>query len=109
MANTSHLTTTPSNGPCAFSAADLDGKKLRWKLQSPLEVSEAPASLMFADDMGDGNVSVALKDSVESEHRDSNGNPVIIDVFGIWLTAESLGLLKRCADGDEADFEAIAE
>lgn len=105
--STSHLTTSPANGPCEFSAADLDGKKLHWRLQSPLEVSEAPASMMFADDAGDGNVSVALRDSIESEHRDSDGKPVMIDVLGIWLTPESLGLLKQCTTGD-ADFEAIA-
>jgi len=48
-----------------------------------------------------------LRDSVESEHRDSDGKPVMIDVLGIWLTPESLGLLKRCTTS-EADFEAIA-
>ena len=98
----------PANGPCDFSAADLDGKKLRWKLDSPLEVSAAESTTMYADDTGDGNVSVALRDSLEGPHKDPDGNPIMIDVLGVWLTAEALGLLKKCADGDSADFEAIA-
>ncbi len=106
--STPHLATSPVNGPCEFTASDLDGKKLRWKLQSPFEVSGAPASTMFADDTADGNVSVALRDSVESEHRDSDGNPVMVDILGVWLTPESLGLIRRCADSDSADFEAVA-
>ncbi|NNE93983.1 MAG: hypothetical protein HKN23_20220 [Verrucomicrobiales bacterium] len=104
-----YLSTTPVTGTCQFSAADLEGKKLKWNLpDSPLEVSSAPASLMLSDDAGDGNVSVALKDAVESEHRDSDGQPVMIDVFGVWLTQEGLNLLKKCED-DSADFEAVAE
>lgn len=101
-----YLSTVPVSGSCRFSASDLEGKKLKWKFPSPLEVSEAPSSTMYADAVEDGTVRVAIRDSLPGENRDSDGNPVMIDVLGVWLTPEGLALLEPCQDGG-ADFQAI--
>jgi hypothetical protein len=82
--------------------------KLQWSLpSSSCEVQKAEASLMFANDK-DGAVSVAIRDKVPGPHRDSDGKPILIDVLRLWLTPESLGLLRPATGGGEADFEAIA-
>ena len=99
----------PAWGACAFTAAELDGKRLRWQLPNQtLEVNEAARSEIFASDDGDGHVSVAIRDEFDGPHRGPGGNPIPITIFGVWLTEDGLARVERDTSG-AADFVAIAE
>ncbi|MCB1235056.1 MAG: hypothetical protein KDM91_08290 [Verrucomicrobiae bacterium] len=102
-----YLTNEPVFVAAPFSAADLDGKKLKWRLPSAAaEIEGAESSEILCTPGEDGTVSIALRDKVPGPHLDPDGKPIPIDVFGVWLTAEAVKLLKPSEGG--ADFEALA-